>query len=147
MEENVLFENPMLKKIFTVSEFLYDLPLTISQVSFEKKTRVENHVLLLGDAAGMITPLCGNGMSMAMHGAKLAFTQMENYLQNRISRQVMEQNYMLHWRKQFAVRLATGRVVQRLMGDRFSTAVFLQLMNTIPLLSKMLIRATHGDSF
>jgi len=65
MQENVLYKNPILKKIFTESEFLYDSPLTISQISFEQKTQEENHILMLGDAAGMIAPLCGNGMSMA----------------------------------------------------------------------------------
>ena len=86
MQENVLYKNPALKKIFTESEFLYDAPLTISQISFDKKTQTENHILMLGDAAGMITPLCGNGMSMAMHSALLAFQQIDLFLQQKISR-------------------------------------------------------------
>jgi flavin-dependent dehydrogenase len=28
---------------------------------------------MIGDTAGLITPLCGNGMAMAIHGAKLNF--------------------------------------------------------------------------
>jgi flavin-dependent dehydrogenase len=65
MEKTILAQNPYLKKIFAESVFLYESPLTISQISFDKKAQVENHVLMLGDAAGLITPLCGNGMSMA----------------------------------------------------------------------------------
>jgi hypothetical protein len=49
----------------STAEFINTVPYTISQISFEKKTRIEKHMLMLGDAAGMITPLCGNGMSMA----------------------------------------------------------------------------------
>jgi hypothetical protein len=30
MQENILYKNAVLKKIFTESEFLYDAPLTIS---------------------------------------------------------------------------------------------------------------------
>jgi flavin-dependent dehydrogenase len=56
---------------------------------------VQDHVLMLGDAAGMITPLCGNGMSMAMHSAKLAFTEINNFLQQKISRNEMEKNYSI----------------------------------------------------
>ncbi len=147
MEENILYKNPSLKKIFNESEFLYEAPLTISQISFEQKTQVENHVLLLGDAAGMITPLCGNGMSMAMHGAKLAFNEMNNFLQQKIPRIGMEKNYIAEWKKQFASRLATGRMVQRFMGNEFSTGLFLKLMSNIPFLSQKIIRSTHGKNF
>ena len=146
MEENVLHKNPVLKRIFIESQFLYDAPLTISQISFDKKTLVEDHVLMSGDAAGMITPLCGNGMSMAMHGSMLVFEEIHHFLQGKISRNEMESNYMHAWRKRFAVRLATGRVVQRFMGNA-STAFVLKLLHGFPLLGKTVIQATHGKPF
>lgn len=147
MQENVLYKNSVLKNIFTSSEFLYQAPVTISQISFEQKTQTENHVLLLGDAAGMITPLCGNGMSMAMHSAKLAYNEMNNFLQEKISRDSMEKNYRHNWNKNFAARLATGRIVQKLMGNEFSTNIFLQLMNNSHFLSRRIINLTHGEPF
>ena len=67
-------EFQVLKKIFDECEMLYNQPLVISQISFSNKTQVEDHLLMIGDAAGMITPLCGNGMSMAMHGSAIAFS-------------------------------------------------------------------------
>jgi flavin-dependent dehydrogenase len=147
MQENVLYQNPELKRIFTKSQFLYGAPLTISQVSFEGKTQIENHVLCIGDAAGLITPLCGNGMSMAMHGARLAFDEINLFLQQKITRKEMEANYCRSWKGNFAARLAAGRIVQRLMGNRFSTEIFLQLMKSLPFLSAKLIRSTHGKTF
>lgn len=147
MQEKVLFKNPGLKKIFSESEFLYAAPITISQISFDKKSQIENHVLMLGDAAGMITPLCGNGMSMAMHSALLVFKQIDLFLHQKISRNKMEENYISNWRKNFSSRLSTGRMVQRLMGNNFSTSAFLKIMKAIPALSKQIIRSTHGESF
>ncbi len=147
MQENVLYKNPAIKKIFTESEFLYNAPLTISQISFEQKSQTEKHVLLLGDAAGMITPLCGNGMSMAMHSAKLAFEQINKFFRQEISRMAMEKNYTKNWKKQFASRLATGRLVQQFMGNKTSTNIFLKLMNRLPFLAKSIIRSTHGNAF
>ena len=76
-------------------------PVTISQISFEKE-QVYNHLLLTGDAAGMIAPLCGNGMSMALHGSKIAFEQMHLFLQNKIPRWQMENDYAHTWKKQFS---------------------------------------------
>ena len=146
MQDQVLFRNPVLKKIFNTAEFVNSVPYTISQISFEKKTRVEKHMLMLGDAAGMITPLCGNGMSMAMHSAALAFDQIRLFFQKKISRNEMEKNYLKRWNKNFSSRLATGRFVQRFMGNN-STSLFLKLMHAVPLLSERVIRSTHGNAF
>src|SRR4029078_2485301 len=57
LEQTVLFSNPHLKKIFLNSEKLGSFPVTISQINFAKKTQVENHVMMLGDSGGLITPL------------------------------------------------------------------------------------------
>ena len=147
MQENVLYKNPALKKIFTESEFLYNAPETISQISFDKKSQIENHVLMSGDAAGMITPLCGNGMSIAMNSALLMFQQIDLFLQQKISRATMETTYITTWKENFSLRLATGRMVQRFMGNNFSTTIFLKLMKAIPMLSKQIIKSTHGKAF
>jgi len=71
MEEHVLFRNPFLKSIFKNSTFLFERPETINEISFETKNPVEDHMLMTGDAAGMITPLCGNGMAMAIRASKI----------------------------------------------------------------------------
>ncbi len=147
MEKNILCKNPQLKKIFNEAEFLYDSPATISQISFEQKQQVENHVLLIGDAAGMITPLCGNGMSMAMHGSKLAFEQVHAFLQQQITRQQMEECYSRNWQQQFAKRLKTGRLIQSLFGKPSITNLFINSVKTLPFLAKPLIRLTHGQSY
>ena len=125
MESSVLYKNPKLKHIFTNADFLYEEPLAISQISFSKKTQVENHILMIGDSAGLITPLCGNGMSMALHASKLAFNEINAYLKQDISRADMETNYTNNWKQKFAKRLFIGRVVQRLFGGNFSTYLFL----------------------
>ena len=147
LEKDILFKNPQLKEIFSKATFLYKEPLAISQVSFSKKKQVENNVLMLGDSAGMITPLCGNGMSMALHSSKIAFEAIEHFLKGSISRSEMEQQYAVVWEKHFAKRLLIGRMVQRVFGGKFSTAVFLKTMSLFPALAKKIISATHGSPF
>lgn len=147
MEREVLFKNPHLKQLFTHAEFLYEAPVTISQISFDKKSQVQNHVLMLGDAAGMITPLCGNGMSMALHGSKMAFEQINAFLQNKISRAEMEQRYQKAWQKQFANRLRTGRLIQGFFGKSWVTNLFVQSFQSFPFLAAPLIKQTHGKPF
>jgi flavin-dependent dehydrogenase len=147
MEQNVLWKNPVLKEIFCNAQFIYNEPLIISQISFSKKEQVENHVLMIGDCAGLITPLCGNGMSMAMHAGKLAFENIQTFLEQQIYRQQMEQRYAKQWQQHFNKRLFTGRLVQRLFGNNTTTSVFLKLMYKMPWLADKLIRSTHGKPF
>nr|WP_294905901.1 NAD(P)/FAD-dependent oxidoreductase [uncultured Lacibacter sp.] len=147
MEKNILQRNPYLQQLFTHAEFLYTAPINISQINFNKKQQVEDHVLMVGDAAGLITPLCGNGMSMAMHAGKLAFEQIHSFLSHNCSRKAMEENYTAVWQQQFAGRLRTGRLIQSMFGKPFVTNLFVQSAKTMPFLAKPLIGLTHGHSF
>ena len=147
MENSILSRNPVLKNILENSTRLYAQPLSISQVSFQQKSQVENHVLLTGDAAGMITPLCGNGMSMAMHGSKIAAGLINDFLQGKINRQQLEGQYRKAWKKEFGSRIMTGRIIQRFFGKTWVTNLFIAFMKRTPVFTRWLIRKTHGDSF
>ena len=147
MEKQILHQNPHLKKIFLESEMLYASPVTISQISFSRKTQVEGHVIMVGDAAGMITPLCGNGMSMALHGSKIAFEQIRLFLQNKIPRWQMEQDYARNWQKQFGKRLWTGRWIQKFFGSVAMSDMLISILKPMPHVTTRLINATHGQPF
>lgn len=147
MEETILSANPHLKKIFNESEMIMKEPVIISQISFDKKTMVEDHVLMVGDAAGMITPLCGNGMSMALHASKIAATQVNHFLQGAISRGSMERNYSAGWNKHFAARLRAGRLLQRLFDNHWLTTLMIKIGRLVPGLIRTLIKKTHGQPF
>jgi len=147
MEQSILYQNPHLKKIMSECEYLFRSPLTISQISFDKKSLFENHVLMTGDAAGMITPLCGNGMSMALHGSKIAAAGIHDFLRSAISRQELEKKYTLQWNREFAHRMLTGRRIQRLFGSKWATNLLITLLRPFPKLVKLLVNKTHGKSF
>jgi flavin-dependent dehydrogenase len=146
-EEQILSENPHLKNLFGSMQKLYNAPVSISQISFSKKNAAENNVLMLGDAAGMITPLCGNGMSMAMHSAKIASTNITAFLQNNITRQQLEYNYTKNWESNFSRRIKIGKFVQYLFGRKTTTNIFVSIMKKSKILTKKIISLTHGDSF
>ena len=147
MEKRFLHRNPRLEEIFSRAKFLYEEPLTISQISFRKKSQLVDHILMLGDAAGMITPLCGNGMSMALRSSQLAFEKIYLYLKNQITRDQLELEYMNTWKEEFNERLWWGRQIQRFFGGNKRTSFFLRTMKQFPSLSSRLIRATHGQPF
>ena len=151
LEENVIRRNPYLNDIFKQAEFLMDKPEVINEISFEKKAPVAHHILMSGDTAGMIAPLCGNGMAMAIHSSKLVSEAIIRYyrpqeftLKDRFE---VEQAYTRNWNKQFARRLWTGRQMQRLFGRDSVTGITISMLNNIPFLADVLIRISHGEPF
>ena len=147
MEKNVLMKNPYLNEIFSKAEFLWKQPLVISQISFERKSLIEDHVIMVGDSAGMITPLCGNGMSMAFHSSQLAFYQIDLFLSGKIDRNSMENVYSVQWKKYFASRLKMGRLIQRFFGSVILSKLLIASLKPFPKISGWLIRKTHGIPF
>lgn len=147
MEKKVIRKNPHLNKVFDEASFLYDKPLSIAQVSFERKSQVEQHMLLLGDAAGLIAPLCGNGMSMALHSSKIAAELTGLFLRKQIDRNEMEARYVMQWNDVFHKRLRMGRVIQSLFGNMWLSNVFIHSMKLFPSVADKLIRQTHGAAF
>lgn len=148
MEEETLFKNPLLKNIFSNSEFLFDKPETINEISFETKLPVENHILMTGDAAGMITPLCGNGMAMAIHSSKILCEILSKHVhKNNFTRGEIEHSYATEWNKFFKNRLFFGRQVQKLFGNAWASNIAVNLAINIRPLVKLIIKNTHGDPF
>jgi flavin-dependent dehydrogenase len=148
MEEAILFKNPFLKSIFEKSEFLFEKPETINEISFETKGPLQEHILMSGDAAGMITPLCGNGMAMAIHSAKILSQHVIPFCQStNDARENMEKGYSLEWRKTFARRLWAGRQIQRLFGHVWMSDLAVNLARHARPIAEFLIKNTHGTSF
>jgi menaquinone-9 beta-reductase len=147
MQKEVMFRNPLLKKIFEEGEFLFDKPEVINEISFKTKSAVSDHILMIGDAAGMITPLCGNGMAMAIHSAKIASELVIEFANGAIGRDEMEKRYEAIWEKTFSTRLREGRLIQGLFGSHVASNIAILLALGVPPLAKAIIRRTHGDYF
>lgn len=143
MEKEVLWKNPILKRIFQESEMLFEKPEVINEINFEPKEPVENHILMAGDAAGLITPLCGNGMAMAIHSGKLAA---EALLAGK-NRSEVETIYTKTWTAEFRQRLWVGRNVQRLFGSGGASVLARNLIDRVPFFAKQIIKNTHGKHF
>jgi flavin-dependent dehydrogenase len=143
-EEKVVGQNPHLRKILQNSKSVFSKPLTISQICFEKKENVENHILMMGDTAGLIHPLCGNGMAIAIHSAKLASEKTIGFLEGKISRLEMERNYSENWNKNFKQRLWYGRLLGSIVEHSKLSEVLTKLITHLPFLLPIIIRKTHG---
>ena len=149
MEEQVLFKNPRLKYLFSNCEFLFKKPLVINEISFERKTLVEDHLLFCGDSAGMITPLCGNGMAIAIHSGKILAESILNSFKkdDGFNRVILEKSYQQNWDKQFALRLKSGRMIQKLFGSNLISNLSVSVLSNFPAITRQLVKKTHGKAF
>lgn len=144
-QQDTMFKNSGLKEIFQKTNPEFDFPLTISQISFSTKSPVENHMIMCGDSAGMIHPLCGNGMAMAIRSSQLASELIIAYLQKKIdSRTELEQRYSKAWRVTFSLRLKTGHVIAYLFRQDWLAPKLLVVLRSVPFLIPLIIRMTHG---
>lgn len=149
MEKEVVCENPHLYNIWHNSDFMMDKPMVINEISFEKKLPVEQHIFMSGDAAGMITPLCGNGMAMAIHSAKILSDLLKSLgvpvsLQARAK---IEEKYSQQWQKLFSVRLWVGRNTQKLFGGKAISKFAVKLAGYSPGIASQIMKRTHGQPF
>ena len=144
-QEQVVFKNEHLRKIFKESTPVFEKPLTISQVSFQTKNPVEDHIIMCGDTAGMIHPLCGNGMGMAISSARLASVRILQFLNGEIkTREGLEKQYLRDWNKEFKIRLKTGHFIAWLFRNQTISQIAYSILKRIPSLLPKMIKFTHG---
>lgn len=148
MEAGLLQENPYLKDLFRHSEFLLEKPEVINEITFEQKEPVHNHILMCGDSAGMITPLCGNGMGMAIHSANVLTQIILRHWSDKTGRRSkVEAEYSRYWKSAFEKRLWVGRQIQEWFGHPFMSAFAVLAGRTIKPVTRALMKQTHGEPF
>lgn len=147
MEESILFKNPFLKTIFTSSEFLSETPVTVSNIKFGMRKLSDGQLIYLGDAAGCISPLTGNGMSMAAWSANELSRYADACLRGKISVNDLKTQYAQTWQKQFSGRLQRGRILQKVLSQKTLSHFVLRSLGLSGALTGQVIRSTHGKPF
>ncbi len=145
-QQNVLCKNPRLNELFATIKPAFPKPLTISQISFSSKQTIENHVLMSGDTAGMIHPLCGNGMGMAIHSAKILSELLIQFFDTKAAnRPSLENAYANAWEKTFQPRLRAGRLINLFIANQRLLDIGMTGLRLFPKLLPFMIQQTHGE--
>lgn len=144
LEQSVLRRNPHLDALWKTVEFEWDKPLVINEISFSKKPLYEGGVWCGGDAAGMIAPLAGNGMAMAMNGALMHARSLHGLIGGTQTAVAARRAYQQQWRSHFGKRLWLGRRIQHYFGDVQATERLVRLFQHMPRQLGRLVAQTHG---
>lgn len=144
-KNEVLVKNKHLKEFFEKATPMFSQDLTIAQISFDKKSKVKDHILMLGDSAGLIHPLCGNGMAMAIHSAKIASEIiLKHSAENNFNRKELEKEYEENWSQNFSSRLKTGRILQKILLNPALAEFSQNALSFFPSILPGIIKLTHG---
>ena len=144
LESEVLGENPHLRELLDKAKPVFEEPVVINEVTFAKKEPVWNDIIMCGDSAGMIAPLCGNGMSMAMQSAQIATRFLASHLAGDGNLRDVLKSYASAWSRLFSNRLRVGRFFQdQFFGSRTSSTLGVRLLQN-KWIAKRLIGLSHG---
>lgn len=143
-QENVLNLNPHLNRILKSCEPLFDEPLSIGQVSFAGKEKVESGILMLGDAAGLIHPFCGNGMAIAIHTAKIASELISEQLHSGLTIPELNRRYIRLWDQNFSARIRISKIWASVIRHELASDLLLLSLTRLPFILPQLIKQTHG---
>lgn len=146
--ESLSAASPSLRSRFEALEPSDDVIHAVGQVPFCDKERALWPCLFVGDAAGMITPLCGDGQAMAVHSGILLGSLLAE-APFRPSREQFAQTarkWDRIWRREFQSRIRIGRGMQRLLLRSRSADILLGTLDWLPPLRRYLVRATRGEA-
>ncbi len=136
-------QNPRLDAWLGQAQRLHARWLSIAQIPFSPKEAVLGDVLLAGDAAGVIAPLAGDGIAMALRSGGLAADHVLRFLDGQLSAVELRQTYAARWACEFGPRLHLGRVLQPLLMRPHVAGLALRLLRLAPGIGRALVRATR----
>lgn len=137
--------NPRLEAWLARAEMVSGRWLSIAQVPFVGKQPVEAGLLMVGDAAGLMAPLAGDGIAMALRAGPLAAEYVSDFLAARTSAEAARQGYARAWQREFGPRLGLARALQALMLRPAWLGPGLRLLRGVPGLGGQLVARTRGS--
>ncbi len=122
-------------------ERVSDRWLSTGGLSFHSRsTATQIGVTLCGDAAGLISPFLGEGMSMALEGGCLAG---EIVAENLKDAEGLAGIYPRIWRQRFGARMRWGEYVQRVLLSQHPD-VALRCVGALPVLARLVVSRSRS---
>lgn len=141
-----LAKNPVLADRFANMQRVSPSLQGLSQITFALKGNFHNDICMIGDTAGMITPLCGDGMAMALRSAEIAVPFVSQFLDQKIDENIFKKQYAIAWKQEFQTRLQLGRMMHHCFVQPTLANVGVNICEKFPALGNWIIGATRGSA-
>ncbi len=142
---DLIKSNNHFKKVFSEDAIDYIKTTNIygtGNIYFGKREVVENGIIMVGDAARVISPLAGDGIGMAMESAKLLHSVFSKYNPDNLDE--LYSDYVTQYEKIFSKRLKTAKIIQSIILNRKTRNIGFSFANKYPALLPYLIKFTRS---
>ena len=137
--ETIRAEEPRLDALYGGFEPAQEHFLSSEPVIFRSRSAVEGGIFMIGDASGVIDPLTGNGMAMAIQSAVVAAP----YILRALTDRSAEDQYREEHRRMFGKRIGWSRRVAALLSRPAMLDQALRIART-PAFGAFLLRQTRA---
>jgi flavin-dependent dehydrogenase len=138
-------EEPQLEALYAAHEPAQDHFLSSEPVIFRPRSAVEGGVFMIGDASGIIDPLTGNGMAMAIQSALLVAPLLVRLLESPSERESIEREYRRAHHDFFAPRIAWSRTAAQFLSRPRLIDAALATVRT-PKIGEFFLRRTRASA-
>ncbi len=135
--------NPSLAEWMAAAEPADERWLAIAQIPFGQKSKVVGDILFAGDAGGLIAPLAGDGIAIALASGAMAARRCIQFIQAGADRQELPLLYARDWERAFAGRVRLARLLQKILLRPHLAHPALRIANAFPWLGLWLMRHTR----
>jgi flavin-dependent dehydrogenase len=142
LADEVMAANPSLALRLKQLQLDWSQALAVANLQFGPAPHTGR--LCVGDSAGAIAPLCGDGISMALRASQLAAPLADRYLDGAITGASMLDSYRRQWRREFGLRLRLGNQLQALLLSDVGGTLALTVLRRLPALGRWAIARTRG---
>ena len=115
-------------------------------IYFGKRKVIENGVIMVGDAAQVISPLAGDGIGMAMESTRLLYETICKNKLDESNREKIYLEYRNNFEKAFNKRLRTAKIIQKLFLNKVLCKISFGIAYRNPILLPYLIKLTRSSN-
>jgi len=113
-------------------------------IFFGKRNAVENGIFMIGDAAGVIAPITGDGIGMAFQSAGIISQVLLNARSGNNSIEEVEKIYQFKWNSLFRSRIFSSHIIQSVIMKNFGRIISVNILNRFPQMLPYFINITRG---
>jgi menaquinone-9 beta-reductase len=113
-------------------------------IYFGRRNAVENGIFMIGDAAGVIAPVTGDGIGMAIQSAGIVSEILFSIRSGKNSIEAAEKIYQSKWNSLFRSRVLSSHIIQSVIMTDIGRMLSLNLLTRFPQILPYFINITRG---
>lgn len=113
--------------------------LAIAQIPMALKKTSDDEILFVGDSAGMIAPLAGDGQAMAIESGLRLAELLDTHLPH-----IPRRRWKQVWRRCYEPRIRLGQWLQKAIVEPRISIPVVGLLSRVPAVAQLLIQLTRG---